>query len=243
MGRTSGIGDEVVRSSRRSGWLVPMMVCLTAGGCTTYRPTQSGFLSDYSAMTPDRFHLNRGIGLQRAETRVASPVDLSQIDSYYIEPVEWRVDPTSRGGKSVKRRDWLCATLQRDLRDRLNTTKPVVDQPGPRTARVRAAITTVRLSRPVTNIALTATLISPYGIGPMFFGGAAVEAEVMAPDGRQLAAVSTASGGGWLDVAGYYTRSDHARKAMKRSADELVDAVNATMDPAVATASYRQGKE
>lgn len=206
------------------------LVAALAGGCASpYRPTETGFLSSYAGMTPDLFHLNRGIGLQRAETRPAAAVDLAAIDSYYVEPVEWRVDPASRGGKAAWRRDWLCTTLERQFRDRLATTKPVVDRPGPRTARVRAAITTVRLSRPVSNVALTATLISPYGVGPIFFGGAAVEAEVIAPDGRQVAAVSTASGGGWLDVAGYYTRSDHARKAMRRSADELVQAVDASM--------------
>ena len=72
---------------------------------------------------------------------------------------------------------------------------------------------------------LTATMISPYGPGPIFFGGGSVEAEVIAPDGRQIAAVSSASGGGWLDVVGYYTYSDHARKAMSRCAGELAEAV------------------
>lgn len=206
------------------------VLLLGSGGCASYRPTETGFLSDYAALTPDRPHVNRGLGLQRAETRVASPVELSRIDSYYVEPVEWRVDPASRGGRAAWRRDWLCSTLEHDLRDRLDDTKPVVDLPGPRTARVRAAITTVRLSRPVSNVLLTATLVSPYGVGPVFFGGGAVEAEVIAPDGRQLAAVATASGGGWLDLVGYYTRSDHARKAMGRSADELVQAVNASLE-------------
>ncbi len=197
----------------------------TIGGCASYRPTQTGFLTNYAAMTPDRFHLNRGIGLQRAETFEAAPEDLSRIDSYYIEPVRWLVDPESRGGKSPERRDWLCKILDQELRDQLGASKPIVDQPGPHTARVKSAITVVRLSRPVTNVFLTATLISPYGIGPMFFGGGAVEAEVIGPDGHQVAAISSASGGGWLDVLGYYTRSDHAKKAMKRCVRELSEAV------------------
>ena len=174
--------------------------------------------------------MNRGIGLQRAETFEAAPIDLSKIDSYTIEPVQWLVDPASRGGKSPERRDWLCSVLQAELRDQLGATKPVVDHPGPRTARVRAAITVVRLSRPVSNVVLTATLISPYGIGPIFFGGGAVEAEVIGPDGRQIAAISTASSGGWFDLAGYYTRSNHAKKAMKRCAGELVEAVAPKLD-------------
>ncbi len=194
-------------------------------GCASHLPTESGFLSSYAALTPDRFHLNPGIGLQRAETFEVAAADIVLIDSYYIEPVEWRVDPQSRGGKSPKRRDWLCQQLDQALRDQLGATKPIVDQPGPRTARVRSAITMVELSRPVTNVLLTATLISPYGIGPVFSGGGTVEAEVIAPDGRQIAAVSSASVGGWLDLVGYYTRSEHARKAMSRCAGELVQAV------------------
>ncbi len=206
------------------------VLLMLPGGCATYRPTQSGFLSSYAALTPDRFHVNRGIGLQRASTFEAAPAELARIDSYYIEPVEWRVDPTSRGGKSPERRDWLCSVLDQTLREQLAATKPVVDRPGPRTARVRSAITVVRLSRPVSNAFLTATMISPYGIGPVFFGGGAVEAEVISPDGRQIAAVSSASGGGWFDIVGYYTRSNHAKKAMKRCAEELVQAVNASTD-------------
>ena len=205
-----------------AGWALPLLL---AGGCASYRPTETGFLSSYEAMLPDRFHVNHGVGLQRAETFEAAADDLSAIDSYYVEPVEWRVDPTSRGGRDAWRRDWLCAYLEKSLRDQLGATKPVVDRPGPRTARVRSAITVVRLSRPVSNVVLTATLVSPYGIGPVFFGGGAVEAEVIGPDGRQVAAASTASGGGWLDLWGYYTKSDHARKAMDRCAGELVEAV------------------
>lgn len=205
-----------------AGWALPLVLAV---GCASYRPTESGFLSTYEAMLPDRFHVNRGIGLQRAETFEADAGDLAAIDSYYVEPVEWRVDPASRGGRAAWRRDWLCSYLEKSLRDQLGATKPVVDRPGPRSARVRSAITAVRLSRPVSNVVLTATLVSPYGIGPVFFGGGAVEAEVIGPDGRQVAAASSASGGGWLDLWGYYTRSDHARKAMDRCAAELVEAV------------------
>ena len=216
------------RSPAAARWrLAIVLISSFAAGCSAYRPTHTGFLSNYNALTPDRVHLNQGIGLQRAETFEAAPTELARIDSYYIEPVEWRVDPTSRGGKSPERRDWLCMELDRALRDQLGTSKPIVARPGPRTARVRSAITVVRLSRPYTNVVLTATMISPYGTGPLFFGGGAVEAEIISPDGRQIAAITSASGGGWLDVIGYYARSNHARKAMDRCAGELLQAVNA----------------
>lgn len=232
-----------LRLARRQWWLAILVWPLLAGGCATYyRPTHSGFLTDYNMLTPDRFHLNRGVGLQRAETFAATGRDLAQIDSYYVEPVEWRVDPTSRGGKSLERREWLCAALDRALREQLRTKKPIVDRPGPRTARVRAAITVVRLSRPYSNAFLTATMISPYGVGPVFFGGGAVEAEVLAPDGRQIAAVTSASGGGWFDVVGYYARSNHAKKAMSRCAEELGQALDAPPAAPVPAASPQDVK-
>lgn len=219
---------------RLHGWAARSLglstLMLATSGCAVNHPTKSGYLSSYAAMTPDRFHLNYGVGLQRAETFEAAAADLVEIDSYYIEPVAWRVDPHSRGGRSTERRDWLCRELAATLHEQLGQTKPVVDAPGPRTARVRAAITVVQLSRPVTNVILTATMISPYGIGPVFYGGGAVEAEVIAPDGRQIAAVTSASTGGWFDLLGYYARSDHARKAMKRCAGELAQALAPSAD-------------
>ena len=222
--------------ARRSPVARVLLVALglvASGGCVSYRPTETGFLTGYDALTPDRFHVHRRIGIQRAETHQVAAADLGAVDSFYVEPVEWRVDPTSRGGKSPERRDWLCRELADQLKAQLGATRPIVDQPGPRTARVRSAITMVELSRPVANTLMTLTLISPYGVGPVFSGGGAVEAEVIAPDGRQIAAISGTSKGGLLDPVGYYARSNHARKAMRRCAGELAEAVT----PVVAGAS------
>ena len=231
--------DSTIPCDRRSRWnpvvgiLLVVLGLVASGGCVSYRPTESGFLSGYDALTPDPFHVHRRVGIQRAETHQVAAADLCAVDSFYVEPVEWRVDPTSRGGKSPERRDWLCHELENQLKEQLGATRPIVDQPGPKTARVRAAITMVELSRPVANTLLTMTLISPFGVGPIFSGGGAVEAEVIAPDGRQIAAISGTSKGGFLDPVGYYTRSNHAKKAMRRCAGELTEAIS----PAIAGAS------
>ena len=231
-----GLRDQHVarRPSRhRMAQMILIVLGLAASeGCTSYRPTETGFLGNYDTMTPDRFHVHRRIGIQRAETHQVAAADLVAINSFYVEPVEWRVDPTSRGGKSPTRRDWLCLELEVQLKKQLCATRPIVDRPGPNTARVRAAITMVELSRPVSNALLTATLISPFGVGPVFSGGGAVEAEVLAPDGRQIAAISGTSRGGFFDLIGYYTRSNHARKAMRRCAGELAEAVTPAVEGA-----------
>jgi len=210
-----------------SARLVLMLALLASSGCAHYRTTETGFLGDYSRLKKDPFHVNHALGLQRAKTHDATPGAACAIDSFYIEPVRWLVDPESRAAKDSRRRDDLCLKLDEALRDQLGELRPIVDRPGPRTATIRSAITTVRLSRPVVNALLTATYFTPLGmIGPVFFGGGAIEAEAIGPDGRQIAAVTSASSGGWLDVVGFYTKSGHARKAMRRNAKELREALD-----------------
>ena len=208
--------------------LAGLLLALAAGssGCSAlshYWPTQSGLLSDYSGLRQDPFHMSYGIGFEHNFSRYATPEALARVDSYYIESIRWAVDPESRAGRDLTRGPVLTAALEKALRKQLAELGPVVDVPGPRTARVRAIITDARLSRPILNTAMTAAGVAfpATFLGPIFFGGACVEAEVLAPDGRQFAAISCASGGGWLDLVGLYVRSNHAKKAMRRSAHEL----------------------
>jgi Protein of unknown function (DUF3313) len=207
------------RAAHHCACLIALL--LTGTGCASYRPTQSGYLSDYSQLQKDPIHLNYGLGLQRNKSHNASPEDKCQVDSYYIEPVQWLVSETCRAGGDPERQQFLTSTLEEQLIEQLGTLKPIVDHPGPNTARVRAAITDVKLSRPLLNAAMMVTLLSPVFVGPIFNGGGFVEAEVIGPDGRQIAAVSCASAGGPIDLFGYYTKSRHAKQAMKRSAKEL----------------------
>jgi hypothetical protein len=202
-----------------------IVVGLASTGCSFSRPTRTGYLSDYAQLAPDRFHINPGIGPQRAETRHASPGDLDQIDSFYLEPTQWLIDSETRAGKSPERREALVARLQQELRDQLGAIRPIVPSPGPRTATIRTAITRVRLGRPIANLALTATFFTPIPIGPIFSGGASLEAEAVAPDGRQLAAVSSVSSGGVIDLVGLYSKSRHASQAMKRNVKEFKEAL------------------
>jgi Protein of unknown function (DUF3313) len=206
---------------RWTGLLAGVAWIASGSGCASYQPTQCGYLTDYSQLQKDPIHLNYGLGLQRAKVHKATPQGTSQIDSYYIESVEWKVDESSRAGGNVDREVYLTSTLESALRDQLGTLKPVVNQPGPGTARVRAVITDVRLSRPYANLLFLPTMVMPIKVGPMFNGGGFVEAEVLGPDGKQVSAVSCASSGGPLDLFGFYSRSRHARQAMQRAAWEL----------------------
>ena len=203
----------------RHACLIGLILSVT--GCTSYRPTRSGYLSDYTRLEKDPIHLNHGLGLQRNQSINASHEEACRIDSFYVEPVRWLVDEASRAGGKPERQALLTSALEEQLKEQLGTLRPIVDQPGPNTARVRSAITMVKLSRPLLNAAMMTTVITPVFIGPIFNGGGAVEAEVIGPDGRQISAITCASGGGIIDIYGYFTKSTHARQAMKRSAKEL----------------------
>ncbi len=60
---------------------------------------------------------------------------------------------------------------------------------------------------------------------PFSTGGATVEAEVVGPDGRQVAAIDYAREGGVLDIVGFYWPDDHAKQACIKAAGRLREAV------------------
>lgn len=218
----SSVGGDPAKPGPSKGRRLLLVVLLMAGtGCASYRPTQTGYLSDYSRLEKDPIHLNYGLGLQRNLSHNAAPQEACQVDSFYIEPVQWLVPDSSRAAGDPRRQEVLTSILEGQLKEQLGTLKPIVDVPGPNTARVRSAITGVNFSRPLLNAAMMVTLITPVFVGPIFNGGGYVEAEVIGPDGRQISAISCASAGGIIDLYGFYNKPAHAKKAMRRSAREL----------------------
>lgn len=194
-------------------------LALALTGCALMEPTESGFLGDYSHLTRTTDRINWGAGLHRVEVRLPADGDLAGIDSFFIEPVAWLAPERDWMGPNRWRRDSVSGALDRALRKKLGQVLPVVAAPGPRTATVRAAVTDVVATRAVVNV-LTSIVFAAVSNG-----GAAVEVEVRAPDGRQIAAVDGASMGGFLDFFGYYLWSSHSRIATRRLAGELQDAL------------------
>ncbi len=188
-------------------------------GCASMKPTQSGFLGDYSRLEPTGAFLNWGIGRHRSLVSGPCPQDLEGVDSFYIEPVVWLAPETDWLGHNEDRRDRVGQALQKALCERFGKIRPVVATPGPGTARVRAAVTDVASARVFLNI------VASIVWGPVSNGGAVVEAEVIRPDGRSFAAIVAASEGGMLDIVGFYTRSGHGKKAVRRVAGELAGRV------------------
>lgn len=139
--------------------------------CSTVMTTaQSGFLSDYGALT----------GAPEASSASRPAVQAIDPAQVAISDVVWRVD--ARADISNDERDALLAQLRRALQQ---SVKALPASPQGRPAQIRAAITRVESVSPALNTVGTLLLI-----GPLDRGGAAVEIEAVDPQtGQQLAAL------------------------------------------------------
>jgi hypothetical protein len=184
-----------------------------AGGCADVKPTHSGFLRDYARLQPAK------AGEKDFDVKRAEPTALDSVDAFYIDEVAWRSPRPSATSVDADKQAPVLAKLREALHTELAKLKPVADRPGPRTARVRAAVTDAVEADVIFNIIMTVIAV------PFSTGGATVEAEVVAPDGRQVAAIDYAREGGVLDIVGFYWPDDHAKQACIKAAAKLRDAL------------------
>lgn len=167
-------------------------LALSVAGCAQVKPTQTGFLSSY-----DRVRTK-----EPANSRSAA-VNLSDIDSLFIEEVAWKV-PAESGFDEVQR-SAVLATLRQSLASELALVRPVLSQKTERTAVVRVAVTDAARSTPILNVLTTAAIFLPVANG-----GAAIEGELLAPDGTQRLAVTEADTRGLGDFFGFFVEKSHA---------------------------------
>jgi urease gamma subunit len=141
--------------------LVGLALALNLTACGTTRQarsvTESGFLGDYSMLKPGR----------RDEAKllyIAEGVNWRNYSQVYIEPIQlWRGDASDSplGELSREHQQMLVNFFHTSLNNELQKYYVMVDQPGPGTIVVRAAITEARKSRPVSNLMST---VVPFGI-------------------------------------------------------------------------------
>lgn len=202
-----------------------MLPIALLAGCANNKPTRSGFLSAYPAGP-----VHQEWFATYTQTR-ATAGQMAPIDSFYLEAVAWR-SPTPRAVAADPRQQRvLLETLADQLHQKLSPVRAFVGSPGPRTARIRAAITEDDKAIVWLNI-LTSLLAIPVSNG-----GASIELEALAPDGTQLAAVDWAQVGGPIDFLGYYFSQDHAKVAIHEAADQLAQCLSPLPLPAPAPAT------
>ncbi len=190
-----------------------------APGCINMHPTRSGFLTDYSALeTIDR--------KDRVRVKAVDSQALDAVDSFFIEPVAWLADDMGQPASNAKNQEAIRNSLQEALVKELSCIRPVVEDVGPGTAIVRSAITGVQESKPLENVLLMSQIL-----GPFFNGGGVAEIEVLGPGGGQIAAESAAYKARDWEVVGYFWKPTHAKKAMRRAAQQLAKDLEAASTP------------
>lgn len=178
------------------------------GGCASIKPTKSGYLQSY----PSGDDLG---SKEKLLSRKVEPGALDDIDSFYIAEVVWRSDRPQHIRDDPSKAEPLLTAFREALRAELSKVRPVIDSPGPRTARVRVAVTDLVEANVGLNIMTTIFL------APVTNGGAAVEAEVTRPNGAVLAQIVLADTGGIADFFEYYSSEGHARKTFRKAATLL----------------------
>jgi hypothetical protein len=132
-------GAVTARPPGRVGALLAgLCLALAVTGCTITRPPRvapAGFLGDYSRL--------RTTGADEAVLVYLNPaLRLRDYDRIVIDPVTvWRADGATLGGVPPDELQAVVATLSAATRHALEGEYEIVERPGPRTLRVRVALT------------------------------------------------------------------------------------------------------
>ncbi|WP_374472700.1 DUF3313 domain-containing protein [Phenylobacterium sp.] len=158
-----------------------LTLCLGLVACAT-PARQAGFLSSYQGLSPREGTLRAGILEKKA------PAEATSIRRVRLLPTEVRGAP-----------DWLSEPerrlLQREVDAQLcfEVSERYEIAAGPADAEVRAAVTRVKPTGRAGSVASAAAsffIPGPIGVrAPGTTGGLSAEAEMVTPDGRQLAAI------------------------------------------------------
>lgn len=161
------------------------VLLLATGACATANTTQSGFLSDYSRLEPRTDTVRAKVAQYRDDDLLAT------IEEVRIEPAV--LGPGVGTQFSDEERAALVTELDRQICYVVSRRFLVVDADNGRNGVVRVAATRVdQTNAPGSAAAAVANFFIPGPIGvrvPGSTGGLAAEAELLAPDGRQAAAI------------------------------------------------------
>jgi hypothetical protein len=123
-----------MKTNHRIAMIAMAGVALSVSSCSTGGRSPSGFLANFK-------QLDAGYGTENAVSSYVKPgVDLKKYDSVIIDPVTTVV---AAPGISAEVKDQLAAYLGDSLRSQLAVGMKVSGTPGPKTLRVRAALTDV----------------------------------------------------------------------------------------------------
>lgn len=158
---------------------------LALGACATAETTQSGFLSDYSRLEARTDVVRAKVGQFRDDALIDS------IRTVWIEPTVLAGDIAQ--GFSEEEKDIITREIDRRLCFALSSKFSIAQQATPDAGRLRSAASRIGQTNAVgSSASAVANFFIPGPIGvrvPGSTGGLAAEAELLAPDGRQAAAI------------------------------------------------------
>ena len=175
--------SKPLRVAKHTSIVCGAALALTA--CTTSEPTRSGFLSDYSLLEVRTDTVRAKIADYRNEEL------LDTITAVYIEPVEIGGNIGTRF--SEEERAMIRTEVDRQICYEVSKRFDIAQENDPSAGRLRVAATRVTPTNAVGSVASTAAnffIPGPIGVRvPGSTGGLAAEAELLAPNGQQAAAV------------------------------------------------------
>ncbi len=160
------------------------MLSGSLAGCAQHQATQSGFLKNYSQLTPSP--VVQGV---LAYTRPGT--SLSQYDKFILEPISIHFAPNAEGVTIAPAKlAELAQYLEDEAVKALSERYQVVAAPGPGVLRLRVALTDIQKGNPLLNIH-PGTKLSGVGLGGASMEGEAIDSLT---GERILAAVETRRG-------------------------------------------------
>lgn len=164
--------------------LACLLITCAVGCSGSPNAHRSGFLDNYYQLRNDRDQvLDR---VYQVQDRV-----LAQYTKFIIEPIVLHFAPSSEGGAvDPAKLQELMTYFDTYARETLGAKYDLVDQSGPGTARIRVALTDVKLGNTVMSVVPVSRIV---GAG---LGGASFEAEVLdtVTRARIVAVVDSSSG-------------------------------------------------
>jgi hypothetical protein len=194
--------------------LLVLLVLLPA--CAGLSVPDSGFLADRDQLQPapeyDAFCIPDDVELDTDEA--ALPGDY---DSVLIEPTVWTPNEEPKHEPSEKKQASLAEDFDEWLERILDDRYTIVEEPGPRTLRVRASIAEVNPGNVLINIIGLLVLFPPD------MGGIACEIEAVdSVTGERRVGLAARRDGGIFLLFECFTTYGHARHGMKKLSQVLL---------------------
>ncbi len=192
--------------------LIVNFVLIGFSGCGTGPQQKTGFLSDYSKLSPTPYKDAEG-----AMTYINPNTSLKNYNQFILKPVEIRLTKEGKGeGIDPTKLKELAAYFDSSLRIELGKSDyKVVNQPGPGTLILRAALTHINPANPLANIhpGMIAT-----GVG---LGGASMEVELLDASTNEVvvAVIDTQKGARGFDGL---TKYGNAKNVIEKWSKRLV---------------------